>query len=233
MFGHGRPSSLAFALARTALALCAVLANSAWGQVITPVTAPTNESSGAVQIAAASEPVRLRISWGGGEARAWVGEVRLDKGSLSNLKPLGTDPDAAGSVWVEGGRLRIGALSPHKSDRVEIAAESVPNAQLLIELAGDTKVAPVKAQVALDELTRRPLQLRLDDQGNTLEITLIPTPILQISIKGDPQSRDSLVFAPGQQLSFEMALQLPNALHGTTLDLQTTLSPAPKGCAVD
>ena len=226
MFGHGRPSSLILALARSALALCAVLIGTLPGQEIATDRAPNIPPVNASPTASASESMHLRIAWGGGESRQWVGKAQLDRGALSNVELLGAEADAVGTAWLDGTMLRIGTLSPHKSDIVEITATAPSDALLLVELAAEAKATPVQAQVPLADLARRPYQLRLDDRGNTLEIALIPNPTLQITVKGDASQREALIFAPGQQLSFEMTLQLPAALHGTNVDIQTTLSPA-------
>lgn len=205
MIGHGRPSSLALALARIALLLCAFQTCAAFGQ----------------EIAQPAEPMRLRVTWGGGQASQWTGRVRLDKGELSSLKLLGLDADAAGSVWLDKSQVHIGSLSPRKSDRFEIAANAAADANLLIELAAGAPATPAQAKIPLADLLKRPYQLPLDDRGNSLKIEVIPNPALHISIK-----RESLIFAPGEQLSFELAPELANTLHGTTLDIHATLTAA-------
>ncbi len=190
--------------------MCAVLTPPALGQD----AAPPNEIG------------RLCITWGGGDAVPWVGQVRLDPGSLSDLKLLGLEADAAGSVWIEQAQVRIKSLSSHKSDSIEVRANSAPNAKLLIELAAGPKATPSQAEVPLADLARRPYRLRLDDRGNSLEIRAVPNPSLQIVFNGEASGQKALIFAPGEQLSFEVAPVLPAALHGTTLDIQATLSPA-------
>ena len=210
MTGLTRPSSLAAALALTALALCAVLALPVLGQDVAPPIALT----------------RLCITWGGGDATTWIGQLRLDKGSLSDLKLLSVNADAAGSMWVDQSQVRINSLSPHKSDSIEVVANGAADAKLLIELSAGPKATPSQAQVPLADLARRPYQQRLDNTGNTLEIRAIPEPSLHISFEGDAGQHDALIFAPGETLSFELAPLLPATLHGTTLDIQTTLSPA-------
>src|SRR5262245_61523252 len=94
MIGHGRPASLAFALARAAVALCACLSASVRGQ-----NAP------------AVEPMQLRITWGGGDATRWQGRIAVADGKLGDLKLLESNPDAVGSIWLEEGQVRVGSLS--------------------------------------------------------------------------------------------------------------------------
>ena len=204
MIGHGRPASLALALARAAIALCACLAGIAAAQDPPP-----------------SESVLLRITWGGGEASRWLGRIAVDNGSLSTLKVLGPDADAAASVGIEEGQLHIATLSTHKLDRIEVAAESNANAKLLIDLAPAEKGAGPRLEVPIVDLPRHPYLARLDNRGNTLEIQVVPQPTLQISV-----SRHPLIFSPGEQCSFELSAAIPNLTPGTELAIQTTLSPA-------
>lgn len=226
MFGQGRPSSLGLALAALALALCPWGVGVASGQVLTsptlrPITRPDEPS-----ITPTMEAVRLRVKWGGGEARAWIGTAQLDRGSLTELRFLGDDADAVGSAWLERGQLRIGDLSPHEVNCVEVVAEAMHDAQLVIELASTTMDAPVRAQITIADLSKRSFQLRLDDHGNTLDVAIIPNPSLQISIEPKGRTRDSLVFSPGEQVSFTATFTIPPSLHGTTVDVHASLHPA-------
>jgi hypothetical protein len=136
MFGQGSPSSFARALAHLALVLCALLAGSLPAQ---EVSAPQVNSS--TPITPISDSYRLRISWGGGDARRWVGNIRLNRGSLSGLNLFGGNPDASGSLWIENGELRVGDLSPHKQDVVELTADAAQDAQLTVELASCSSLA--------------------------------------------------------------------------------------------
>jgi len=210
MIGQGRPTKSARALARIALAVCALWSCIAFAQEASPP----------------NDPQRLHIAWGGGEPTRWTGRISLDKGSLSDLKLLSTDADAAGSLWTDSSQLHIADIVPHKSDIVELAASATPDAVLVVELSSEANAPPAKIQVPLADLQRRPFQGRLDDRGNTLEVRLVPESSLRIRILGDSSARDTLVFAPGEQLSFEIAPAIPAALHGTVLDIQTTLSKA-------
>src|SRR4051794_39620321 len=122
MIGHGSPASYGSALARAAIAVCAWLFGFSQVRGQTPGEAPPLR-----------EPVQLRITWGRGEASRWIGRIGIDSGSISNLKVLGGEADAAASFWLEEGRLRVSTPSPHKLDRLEIAAEASAGAKLTVE----------------------------------------------------------------------------------------------------
>src|SRR4051794_14259750 len=188
MIGHGRPASFAVALARAALILCACLISNVSAENPPP-----------------AEPTQLRITWGGGDPVRWVGRIGIDEGAISNLKVLEAEPDAVGSIWLEEGQLRVRSLSTHKVDSIEVTSQVGPTAKLQIELAPEDKGSPPRLEIPLADLPRHPYQLRLDDRGNTLEVQVIAQPALRI-VAG----RDTLIFAPGEQCSFELSPAMPN-----------------------
>src|SRR6187399_3105807 len=63
----------------------------------------------------AAEPVdvRIRIAWGGGEARSWLGAIRISEGTLSEVQPLGLEADVPGSMLlVDATTVRVVPRSP-------------------------------------------------------------------------------------------------------------------------
>ncbi len=210
MAGHGSPSRFAIALARGGLAICAMFGVATQAQEVVP---------------ASKEPTRLCVSWGGGDANPWVGQLRLEQGSLVDLKPLGSDPDVAGSIWLDSTGVQVRSLSAHKRDSFEVVANADNNTNLAIQFAPRANATAVQAQVPLADVLRRPYLMRLDERGNTLEIRAVTTPTLHVAIKNETSANDALIFAPGSELSLELAATLPAPLHGTTLDVQTTLVP--------
>lgn len=208
MIGQGRPALLALPRARAAIVLCACLASAVSAENVLP-----------------AEPTQLRITWGGGDPARWIGRIAVDEGALTNLKLVESEPDGAGSIWLEEDQLRIASLSSHKVDSVEVTAQCGPTAKLQIELAPDGKGSPPRLEIPLADLPRHPYQARLDDRGNTLELRVIAPPALRI-VTG----RDPLIFAPGEQCSFEMSPTIPNLTPGTDLIIQTTMTPLSPAC---
>ncbi len=193
---------------RAAILICACLVGSAPAQNAPP-----------------AELTQLRITWGGGDPTRWLGRIAVDEGTLSNLKLLESEPDAVGSIWLEQGQLHVRSLSAHKVDSIDVAAQCGPTAKLEIELAPDDKGSPARREIPLADLPRHPYQVRLDDRGNTLEVQVVPPPALRIVA-----SRDPLIFAPGEQCSFEMSPTIPNLTPGTDLVIQTTMTPLSPAC---
>src|SRR5438874_1685914 len=54
---------------------------------------------GAGVLSAAEPALMLRIGFGGGAERQWHGDVSIDQGSLSIVRPLGILADSPGSIW--------------------------------------------------------------------------------------------------------------------------------------
>ncbi|HEX4414779.1 MAG TPA: hypothetical protein VH107_14185, partial [Lacipirellulaceae bacterium] len=205
MAGQGRPKAFASALGSIALMLCAA-------------AAPGDET-----VAPTAEPVRLCISWAGAEANSWHGELHLDRGTFSDLKLLGFEPDAAGSIWLEQGSVHVRSITPQKNDSIEVTASSAPDARLVIQLAAGSKAAPSEIQVPISDVMRRPY--RMEDHGCAIEVREVSPPSLQISLANENENK-GLIFQRNSELSFEIKPVLPAGLHGTTLDVQTTLTPA-------
>ena len=54
--------------------------------------------------------VRIWVAWGGGIARRWAGEIRIDRAQsqplvascIREFEPVGLSPDEPGSMYVDG-----------------------------------------------------------------------------------------------------------------------------------
>src|SRR5205085_1269566 len=92
MFGQGRPRCRGRPHGRSRLMI-------RFRSALT-LLALTSCASVASRPALAAElmDVRIRIAWGGGEARPWQGTIRISEGTLSDVTPLGLEPDAPGSL---------------------------------------------------------------------------------------------------------------------------------------
>src|SRR5207248_477157 len=65
--------------------------------------------------------VRVRVAWGGGEARAWQGMIRISEGTLSEVMPLGLEPDAPGSILaIDPATLRVHRRTPRTYDGCDV-----------------------------------------------------------------------------------------------------------------
>jgi hypothetical protein len=224
MIGHGRPSLSPIARARDApfslrtfaRHLCAITSP------IALLLCAMLGSAANAQDAPGVAPLRLRISWGGASPTMWTGRAWLDDGLLTELKLLGTAADRAGSIWLQDRQVRINSLSPRTLDVIEVTASATSSAQLLVALTpassfGGNTPAPVK--VPLADVLRRSVAVRLDEHGNTLRVERVPPESLEIVT-----DRKALIFAPGEQFSFELRPQLSDMAPGTSLDIEASLA---------
>jgi hypothetical protein len=81
--------------------------------------------------AAAAEPidVRIRVAWGGGEARSWQGTMQLSEGTLSEVQPLGLEADEPGSMLlIDDKTLRVFARTPRSYDGLDLRVQAPPEA---------------------------------------------------------------------------------------------------------
>jgi hypothetical protein len=167
----------------------------------------------------------MRIAWGGGEATPWSGRIVLDGGSFADLQLLGMEADAPGTVWLEDEHtLRINSSRPHRFDGVDVTITPDGLPQLTVELTEHRDSTPLKAEVLLADAMRKPYRMVLDTRGNDLVVQRSPGDSLRIET-----DRDLLVFSPGEQFSFVLRPVLEEIEPSTSIDVETTLSPARGG----
>src|SRR6266705_1048636 len=58
--------------------------------------------SAASSVFSAEQQLRIRIAWGGGTPRPWLGSVSVSQGADRQVTLLGVEADDPGSVWLDG-----------------------------------------------------------------------------------------------------------------------------------
>src|SRR5262245_4142066 len=82
--------------------------------------------------------VRLRIAWGGGEARSWQGAIQLSEGTLSDVQPLGLEADEPGSMLLlDDKTVRVFPRTPRSYDGLDLRVQSPHDAKLVVQLDSD------------------------------------------------------------------------------------------------
>lgn len=183
---------------------------------------------------AAESNVRLRIAWGGGSECRWHGAVRVSKGALSELQPLGIDADEPGSIWIDpsepGGAVIVRERSPRAYDGIDLLVTAELDATLTIELeamdpppAGDGRrpaEAPTKSvEISLQELISESHKTQLDSRGNRLLVMRAPDDRLRVRFE-----RDNLVFAPREKFNLEITPHLLGLPAGTPIRVRAQLA---------
>src|SRR5438270_7074856 len=68
----------------------------------------------------AEQQLRIRIAWGGGTPRPWVGSVSVSQGIVRQITLLGVEGDDPGSVWLERGSAWIQQRSPRSYSAIDV-----------------------------------------------------------------------------------------------------------------
>lgn len=230
MIGQGSPSSLASTAARhPGERLPPVCARVRWFVVGACLVACWTWAAPLLaQDRLLESPARVRIAWGGGEATAWSGRIVLEGGTFADMQLLGMEADAPGTVWLENEHtLRVHSGQPHRFDGVDVTITPDGAPRLTAELSESSDATPLKTDVVLAEAMRKPYRMVLDTRGNDLVVQRSPSDALRIET-----DRDLLVFSPGEQFSFVVRPVLEEIEPSTSIDVETTLSPARGGEAV-
>jgi len=215
MVGQGRPNTRRKSFAPWIVRLLAWL-------VVAPLSANLHA------LLAAEPTLTLRIAWGGGAERQWHGNVTIDQGSLSLVRPLGMVADAPGSTWNEGNdRIEIRERSARAYDGVDLDVVAPLDARLKVTLATEANAQGFSVEVPLSELTDKTHRDPLDKQGNQLLIRRSPGDLLRIVTNRDP-----LIFAPGQAWIVDVKPRLIPTAAGTNVHYKARLVPARGGAEV-
>lgn len=168
--------------------------------------------------------MRLRVEWGGGAARRWSGDISVSAGAVAQPVALGTDADEPGSMWIEAGRLLVGAPSQRLYDGVDIDVAAPPDAALRIELIPEDEPDAARAiELPLSSLVGQRQSGPLDDRKNRLHVSRVPGDSLRIEGAKDP-----LIFMPGELLEFRVRPFRMASAANSTLWLRARLLDAVK-----
>ncbi len=95
--------------------------------------------------------------------RQWHGTISLDRGTLGLVRPLGTEADEPGSMWLDGNRIEIRPRSARSTDGVDILTTAPLDATLTVELSeAQKRDTTTTSKFILSELLDKPV-----DQGRS------------------------------------------------------------------
>lgn len=157
-------------------------------------------------VAADDVDLRVWIAWGGGAARRWSGEIRVEPtrqepstaGQILEFEPVGLASDEPGSLYLDNGALALAPRTPRTYDGVRLRIQAPRTASLSILLTPDgASQAMPSMQIPLEKLLTDAHTSALDAQGNRLLVRRDPGDELRVRFE-----RDALVFATGEQFEF-------------------------------
>jgi hypothetical protein len=96
--------------------------------------------------------VRIWVAWGGGAARRWSGEIRVDRAQTQPLvascirefEPVGLSPDEPGSMYVDGDAIVLVPGTPRTYDGVRFRVTAASTAEVSILLTADRPAESVQ-----------------------------------------------------------------------------------------
>jgi hypothetical protein len=177
----------------------------------------------------ADDAMMVRVAWGGGSEKAWVGSIAVSRGTITQPRPLGIEADEPGSMWLEGGRLLIRQRSPRTYDGVDILVTAPADARLIVQLTdardpqagipapGDPQPAP-PIEVPLADISSEFRILQLDQHENRLLVRRTPGDALRVHM---PSS--AMVFSPGEKIRFEVVPHLLPVAADTRVEIRAQL----------
>jgi len=163
--------------------------------------------------------VRLWVAWGGGAARRWSGEIRIDHaqtspllaGCIREFESVGLSADEPGSMYIDGDAIVLVPGTPRTYDGVRFRVQASHMAEVSILLTPDRRAEAVqRIQIPLGKLLTDAHTSVLDERGNRLLVRRDPGDELRIRFE-----RDSLVFGAGEKFEFFVA---PHMVPGVDPD---------------
>ena len=197
------------------------------------------------QAASQPPPVSLRVQWGGGDQREWLGRIELIRPSASPWKSrdgqagtdeldwrlLSSDPAAVRGLHRNGPALIINDDQPQLGGAVEIRISDWQSARLRLRLRPATATAdepgvtieqPIAALLVDDALHQ------LDGRGNRLTIGPAPGALLRLRMEPRQSTRQTSrdeIWTTGQPVRLAVHPLLPTRSSGFgSIDLRMVLA---------
>jgi len=187
-------------------------------------------------------PLTVRITWGGGQPRAWTGRIAIvDASAAAEPVPwrtLSVEPDAAAFAHEQANAIEVHQPRPITSDGIELSARDFRGRRLVATLrpVGAT-TAPIAIDVPLADLLGKPVSEPLDDAGNRFTAKIASGDMLRVTLGdavGDPAAMSrEVVRRPGDRVRMTVApLLMAKADSGLPVVLAMRLKPTGEGAQV-
>ncbi len=182
---------------------------------------------------AAPRPVAVRVTWGGGQPRAWSGTITLVDGAgathpATEWRTLCTEPDAAALAHDEDGGIVVHQPRPLAVDGVEIEVPDVQGWRIVAAIGPAGAAAAARVDVAVADLLVHDVSQPLDGDGNRLLVQPAPGEQLRTTVDGG-----AAPWLPGQRMRITVSPMLTARVdQAAALELRLRLSSADDGAEV-
>ncbi len=187
-------------------------------------------------------PLTVRITWGGGQPRAWIGRIAIIGASAAAepvpWRTLSIEPDAAAFAHEQADAIEVHQPRPITSDGIELSARDFRGRRLVATLRPvGAATAPITIDVPLADLLGKPVSEPLDDAGNRFAAKIASGDMLRVTLGdavGDPavMSRE-VVRRPGDRVRMTVdPLLMAKADSGLPVVLTMRLKPTGEGAQV-
>ena len=200
--------------------------------------APPMAATGQVQPFLRGDEVRVRIAWGGGAARQWMGRILIHGAQITNHRVLGLAAHSPGSLRVGANEVSIQQRFPQSYDGVDLTLRGDLHSSLRVELKDiaprnpkpgepeeDAAPKTTVVEVELSEVVNSFRNEKLDEEGNQLLVRRQPGDWLRLGLPAPQPS----IYSPGQQLTFTPAVHHSGFEPKTTCRLRASLRKAGGG----
>jgi hypothetical protein len=172
----------------------------------------------------ADDAVMVRIAWGGGSEKSWEGSIAVNRGTISQPRPLGIEADEPGSMWLEDGRLMIRQRSARAYDGVDMIVTAPADAKLAVQLtaSSETQHGP-QIEIPLADISSDFRILQLNNGDDRLLVRRAPGDQLLVRT-----SHPSMVFYPGETMRFEVIPHVLPVAADTQVQITAQLLDAQK-----
>jgi hypothetical protein len=169
--------------------------------------------------------LRLRASWGGGNATLWHGSFRVQGGKIERPTSLGLDVDGPAAHYLHHGGLVIEPVLLRAYDGAEFTVTGPPDAELAWTLYdAQSSSGKQTGKITLGELSRQAYGKTLDDRRNRLFIQRAAGDDLRVTF-----DRKHLVFEPQEEFELTLSPTMTTAPPGESLNCDVSLQASRTG----
>ena len=142
--------------------------------------------------------VRLRISWGGGMARNWQGNIHFHDAEVRNPAVLGVNVESPAGIVVQRHAVRVKQLADSKFEGLDLDVIGYAQSRISFEFA-TSENDPIRQEFMLDDVIEQSKVFLLDESNNRISFERVRGDQVRIVTK-----RSHMIFDPGETFDFQL-----------------------------